>query len=950
MSLILIISILLSVGAISAVNINDIDNNNANFQLDDDSNLYSGCDSNIYVETSEDNQIDMGEDNTNLSSNLIDDNNKDKLDDSPNSGSEISSDSESEDLTGIDDNQNGNTLKAGEIQTVEVSTWTELKSYAESTNPIIIKIKDNTQIIPTGKLTIKSNVTIYGGESSFIGGTYESPVNLTDDLILLDGGDISINLINLNFQYMNNFFIAKINSNYVNTFENCSFISNYNMKDRSCIVQLAYGFLNMFNTRFINNSVTYGIVSNYNSKSVENVHMNMSACVFEDNLSRDVGGGINNCGYLNIVNSSFSRNSARGGPLGWGGAMHNHYNATVVIYNSNFTDNFAAWQGGAICNYGNVEVYNSNFIGNNNTGTFGGAAIFSYPYGSMPNVYVLNSTFIKNTELTVTANGGAIDYMGNGNFTCLNSTFISNSATKGQAIFVTRQAYYGTTSSASPNIIIAGNKFINHAGNGETMEVYSTNKTLWIIENNTYENSRVIFKTFNISTPITTYNVNSNIRFTYSVVLNNSLSYDADILKKAKFNIMVDGVKEGTVSSINNYFYINIGSEGPHNVSLTNPQFVGSSNKVTLDIIKGEIQFLNPVDIINYGDILDVSLKVYDTVDKVYLTSGNITLMIINNRSEVLFNQTYELGGETFHVNIPIYSRFDFGLFASFYKEDYGHINNTSYILMNTESVPINITINASNLTIYYTNTSYLTFNLLNYTDAISDAEVLFRIDKTDYNMTTDEDGYISLKLPSLNVGDYDVCIKYDQFEKNITISVKPIPFKFTSVTKKLIKGQYFKAYLKDSSGKALSKRVVTIKIGSSTYKRTTDSKGMVSVLVNFNPKTYNVKLHHDFYSVSSKLTVNKIPIKFTSITKTVKRGKYFKLRVLDKFNKAVKSKVIVVKIKSKTYKKKTDSKGYIKIKINLKPGRYKVTYKLSADKVYGTGKTSGSTTIRVKR
>lgn len=947
--MIIIISFILSIGAISAKDINGIE--------DKDINVLSE-DNNINLKT-DDNKISQSfNDNENINDNLIEDNNVKVSNDSQNlnmADDDLVSDFD-KDLNDKGQNQNPtlnigqnsslnqNTLNSGEIKSVVVNNWDELKSYAESTTPIIITLKDNTQFIPTSGISIKSNVTIIGSKTSFIGGNMTNPLNLTNDLISLKGGDISINLINLRFEYMKNRFIAIISSNYLNTIENCSFVSNYNGNRPSSIVQLEYGALNMKNTRFINNTATYGTVSNYNSQSVENVHMNVTNCIFEDNRSLYIVGGINNCGYLNVVNSSFSRNNAS--KDGWGGAIHSHSSATTIIYDSNFTDNFAGWQGGAICNYANLEVYNSNFIGNNNTGTYGGAAIFSINYQSSPIVYILNCTFAHNNELTNGAAGGAIMHMDDGNFTCINSTFISNNASRGQAIIATRASGY-----VPPNIIIVGNKFINHTGSGETLIVDTARtKFVCIVENNTYENTRVLFNSFNITVPGTIYNVNSTIRFAYSVELNNASYYDEDILRKLDFDIYVNGVKTGTVSSLSSYFYLNFSKKGTYTVNVVSPQFYGSSNNITLQIVKGEIQFIDPVSIVNYGDILNVSLKVFDTINETYFTSGDIRLIIMDNRSDILFNQNYSLEGEKLDVNIPIYSRFDFKLIVSFYREDYGDINSTLYIQMNPESVPDNITINAKNLTVYYTNTSYLTFYVYNYTDPVSFAEVVFKIASTYYNETTDANGCIKVQLPKLNIGSYDVTLKYGEFEKNITINVKPIPFKFTSVTTKLIKDQYFKACLKDLNGKALAKRSVTITIGSTKYTRVTDSKGMISVLVNLNPKKYNVKLSHDFYTARSKLTVTKIPIKFTSITKTVKRGGYFKLRVIDTYKKAVKSKVIVVKIKSKTYKVKTDSKGYIKIKISLKPGRYRVNYKLAPDKIYGSGKTFGAVTITVKK
>ena len=138
------------------------------------------------------------------------------------------------------------------------------------------------------------------------------------------------------------------------------------------------------------------------------------------NGKADKGGAIYNFGNLDLVHVNFVNNTAK-----YGGAIMN-YAYGLVLDDSTFTNNTAKI-GGAIYNSADCFVVgNSTFA--NNTATSNGGVIFNYGIGFV----VGNSTFVNNSA----ADGaGAIMNVGRG-FVVGNSTFANNTATsKGGAIY-----------------------------------------------------------------------------------------------------------------------------------------------------------------------------------------------------------------------------------------------------------------------------------------------------------------------------------------------------------------------------------------------------------------------------------------------------------------------------------------------------------------------------------
>jgi len=222
------------------------------------------------------------------------------------------------------------------------------------------------------------------------------------------------------------------------TVNNCTFTGNnaigtesgnLYIKSFGGAIDNYYGILNVTGCTFTNNTAksdyfSYGgaIYNEGDIATVNHSTFTNNTVISDDEYS--AGGAIYNGEYgtLNVTNSTFITNNATGFN-GGGGAIFNW--GTLNITANTFTNNTATSEaGGAIFNTGSLNVTGSNFIGND--ATTGGGAIEDGG-GSLN---VSGSTFTKNTT---NSDGGAIDNYGTANVNF--NRIVGNTATKGSAIY-----------------------------------------------------------------------------------------------------------------------------------------------------------------------------------------------------------------------------------------------------------------------------------------------------------------------------------------------------------------------------------------------------------------------------------------------------------------------------------------------------------------------------------
>ena len=161
------------------------------------------------------------------------------------------------------------------------------------------------------------------------------------------------------------------------------------------------------------------------------------------------------------------------------------------------------------------------------------------------------------------------------------------------------------------------------------------------------------------------------------------------------------------------------------------------------------------------------------------------------------------------------------------------------------------------------------------------------------------------------------------------------------------------------AGGKKLAYKKVKVTVNNKVYNRKTDKNGKFTLSFSTLKKgTY--KIVYDYAGDenttsckgSSKITIKnptKTKLKIFDKDINYRQGlkNLFSVRLVDSKGKAIKNQKVTFKVKGKTYTKKTNSKGYAEIALNLKKGTYKVTYKFAKKAPYLA--SSGSFKVKMK-
>ena len=265
--------------------------------------------------------------------------------------------------------------------------------------------------------------------------------------------------------------------------------------------------------------------------------------------------------------------------------------------------------------------------------------------------------------------------------------------------------------------------------------------------------------------------------------------------------------------------------------------------------------------------------------------------------------------------------------------------NRTYAIYVN----PVDSILNVNNITTEYsiiTNLTAVTEGAIGITAKIGDKDLEVK-------------GY-TIIISGLDVGNYTLTVtampdeNHFAVSKNVTITVNKIKTELTAVavTATYNSNKNLVITLKDGKNDPLSGISITVDLnGKKTY--TTDKNGQVKIAVgSLTPKTYTAKITFDGdknYINSTKevkVTVNKAKSKITAKNKKFKKSKKtkkYQITLKDANKKAIKKVTVYLKVKGKTYKAKTNSKGKATFKITklTKKGKHKATIKFKGNSCY---------------
>ena len=259
-------------------------------------------------------------------------------------------------------------------------------------------------------------------------------------------------------------------------------------------------------------------------------------------------------------------------------------------------------------------------------------------------------------------------------------------------------------------------------------------------------------------------------------------------------------------------------------------------------------------------------------------------------------------------------------------------------VTSNTEVSKENTTISVSKTSIQRGTVLYIYLKDSNG-NPISGKTLSLDIGGNKYTKTTDNNGAVSLKFSSL-LGKYTLKVKFNEDSEYLSsndsfaLNIYQSATKITVSSQSVARGKYLYAYLKDSSGKAISGQTIKIKFNGKTYTRVTNSNGGVSLKISSVASKYTTKISYagnTSYKSSSKsftLKVYKTKTNITVASKSVIRGKYLYAYLKDSkgnplASKSVKIKFYYSKYRYKYFYKTTNSNGRVSLKINNKPGYY---------------------------
>ncbi|WP_405307085.1 Ig-like domain repeat protein, partial [Methanobrevibacter sp.] len=403
------------------------------------------------------------------------------------------------------------------------------------------------------QIKINNNVKIIGSNGSYIGdstpdgGIYHESNSryITYIPILAEGTAIDIILENITFKWIHTFkqpdsIVMQLCSGGTTLIKGCTFDTIDTVVGAGSVVYLKKGEAVLKNCSFVNCNVPKACVM-----VSSNQEMIMRDCYFYNNYGYEHSTCGMNWGTLTMYNTKFYKNRS----VTWAGGITTYGEGVTNIYNCNFTDNVAGWNGGALYIYNIANIYNTTFEGNNCTTNNGGGAIGACKYSGIPRIYIDGCLFKDNNNncwgldelsTTGTGRGGAISFMDEGSLEVRNTVFVANSASIGTAICALEMQGYG-----SPNVIIVNNTFINHTRAGDVLNVRVIG-TILNIANNTYIGNSIEFSTLSLKT-LSQGNDQATLQVTTK--LSNPSYYESDILEKTCYDVYVNDEYVKTVNT-----------------------------------------------------------------------------------------------------------------------------------------------------------------------------------------------------------------------------------------------------------------------------------------------------------------------------------------------------------------------------------------------------------------
>ena len=242
-----------------------------------------------------------------------------------------------------------------------------------------------------------------------------------------------------------------------------------------------------------------------------------------------------------------------------------------------------------------------------------------------------------------------------------------------------------------------------------------------------------------------------------------------------------------------------------------------------------------------------------------------------------------------------------------------------------------------SDVDVYY-NGGYVVELKDMFGDAVPKRQLNLTVNGKTYSQTTDDCGIAVFNI-ALQTGEYSAKISFggdDDYCKSqlttvlnskSTIDLKSNVYAFNS--------RYI-VVVYDSNGNVLANMNVQIILNGVNYEMYSDANGQVSFNINLSPGSYGVRITNPTSGEVKTHSIN--VIKRISQNSDLKMyygaGKVYKVRVCDDNGNFKAGLNVKFTVGGKNHYLKTDKNGFASLKINLKPGKYKVYAEYNGFKV----------------
>ena len=215
---------------------------------------------------------------------------------------------------------------------------------------------------------------------------------------------------------------------------------------------------------------------------------------------------------------------------------------------------------------------------------------------------------------------------------------------------------------------------------------------------------------------------------------------------------------------------------------------------------------------------------------------------------------------------------------------------------------------------------------------ALGNKEVIVNINGKNYTKTTDSEGIITMGI-NLGSNNYTAIVYYNDNGNLITSSatVQVLPTVVANDLTKMFKNEsQFYAKVLDSNGNPLPKgSEVTFNINGVMYKRQTDENGVARLNINLRNGTYIITtinpLNGEMASNTVKVLSNIVENK--DLTMYFRNGSGYVVRIIGSDGKVVGAgENVTFNVNGVFYTRQTNSEGYARLNINLRPDSYTIT------------------------